>query len=103
MYTLRGKYKQYFLRTSEDGTHVCQPANLKVTPERTLEIFIEDVSYPFSNYPFSPLAMLCHISWAGLLTCRPFSHHAEPFAYGTVLPPSLAPHPQFSPTRPTDA
>lgn len=51
MYTLRGKYKQYFLRTSEDGTHVCQPANLKVTPERTLEIFIEDVS-AISRYPF---------------------------------------------------
>ena len=51
MYTLRGKYKQYFLRTSEDGTHVCQPANLKVTPERTLEIFIEDVS-AISPYPF---------------------------------------------------
>ncbi|PIL33933.1 hypothetical protein GSI_03640 [Ganoderma sinense ZZ0214-1] len=50
VYTLRGKYKQYFLRTSEDGTHVCQPANLKVTPERTLEIFIEDNPLPAGQY-----------------------------------------------------
>ena len=45
VYTLRGKYKQYFLRISEDGEQVCQPANLKVAPDRTLEIFIEDVRH----------------------------------------------------------
>ncbi|KAM5532501.1 hypothetical protein V8D89_013854 [Ganoderma adspersum] len=51
VYTLRGKYKQYFLRTSEDGAHVCQPANLKVTPERTLEmLFIEDSPLPPGQY-----------------------------------------------------
>ncbi|KAI0373437.1 hypothetical protein BV20DRAFT_937418 [Pilatotrama ljubarskyi] len=44
VYTQRGKYKQYFLRISGDGEHVCQPANLKVAPDRTLEIVIEDVS-----------------------------------------------------------
>ena len=43
VYTLRGKYKQYFLRISESGEQVCQSANLKVSPERTLEIFVEDV------------------------------------------------------------
>ena len=42
---MRGKYKQLFLRVLDDGQHVCQPANLKVTPERTLEIFVEDVSW----------------------------------------------------------
>ena len=45
VYTMRGKYKQLFLRVLDDGQHVCQPANLKVTPERTLEIFVEDVSW----------------------------------------------------------
>ncbi|KAH9894803.1 hypothetical protein C8Q73DRAFT_644792 [Cubamyces lactineus] len=44
VYTLRGKYKQYFLRITADGEPICQPANLKVTPERTVEIYIEEVS-----------------------------------------------------------
>ncbi|KAI0743362.1 hypothetical protein C8Q80DRAFT_1106499 [Daedaleopsis nitida] len=43
VYTLRGKYKQYFLRISADGEQVCQSANLKVAPDRTLEICVEDV------------------------------------------------------------
>ncbi|TFK81496.1 hypothetical protein K466DRAFT_440083, partial [Polyporus arcularius HHB13444] len=43
VYTLRGKYKQFFLRISADGEQVCQSANLKVAPDRTLEVFIEDV------------------------------------------------------------
>ncbi|KAI0768811.1 hypothetical protein BD413DRAFT_436433, partial [Trametes elegans] len=44
VYTQRGKYKQYFLRISSDGEWVSQPANLQVSPERTIEIIIEDVS-----------------------------------------------------------
>lgn len=35
---------------------MCQPANLKVTPERTLEIFIEDVSL-LSSYPAIQLSI----------------------------------------------
>lgn len=41
---MRGKYKQYFLRITDDGEAISQPANLKVSDERTLEIFVEDVS-----------------------------------------------------------
>ncbi|EJF60390.1 hypothetical protein DICSQDRAFT_62995 [Dichomitus squalens LYAD-421 SS1] len=48
VYTMRGRYKQLFLRILDDGRHVCQPANLKVSPERTLEIFVEDVSVEVS-------------------------------------------------------
>lgn len=44
VYLLRGEYKRYFLWVSEDGTHVYQPASLKVTTERTFEIYIEDMS-----------------------------------------------------------
>ncbi|KAI0666637.1 hypothetical protein C8Q78DRAFT_983904 [Trametes maxima] len=45
VYTQRGKYKQYFLRIPVDGEPVCQPANLKVASDRTIEIVIEDVSH----------------------------------------------------------
>ncbi|RDX45634.1 hypothetical protein OH76DRAFT_1357469 [Lentinus brumalis] len=48
VYTLRGKYKQFFLRISADGEQVCQSANLKVAPDRTLEVFIEDVGQTVS-------------------------------------------------------
>lgn len=41
---MRGKYKQYFLRITADGKSTSQPANLKVSAERTLEIVVEDVS-----------------------------------------------------------
>ena len=82
---------------------MCQPANLKVTPERTLEIFIEDVSF-LSSYPAIQLSIFLggRISWTCLLTSSSFTHHAEPFASGAVLPHPLAPHPSFSPTRPPD-
>ncbi len=43
VYTLRGKYKQYFLRITADGEQVCQSANLKVALDRTLQIYVEDV------------------------------------------------------------
>ncbi|KAI0644405.1 hypothetical protein C8Q79DRAFT_912641 [Trametes meyenii] len=45
VYTQRGKYKQYFLRIPANGEPVCQPANLRVAPDRTIEIVIEDVSH----------------------------------------------------------
>ncbi|KAI0824032.1 hypothetical protein BC628DRAFT_1323459, partial [Trametes gibbosa] len=44
VYTMRGKYKQYFLRVTPEGEAISQSANLKVTPDRTLEIVVEDVS-----------------------------------------------------------
>ena len=40
---MRGKYRQYFLRvTPEEGVHTSS-ANLKVSLDRTLQIFVEDV------------------------------------------------------------
>ena len=44
VYTLRGKFKQYFLRLPTEGERDCKTANLKVAPDRTLEIYVEDVS-----------------------------------------------------------
>ena len=41
--TMRGKFKQCFLRLPTEGERDCKTANLKVSPERTLEVFIEDV------------------------------------------------------------
>ncbi|KAH9851394.1 hypothetical protein C2E23DRAFT_732936 [Lenzites betulinus] len=49
VYTMRGKYKQYFLRVTPEGEALSQSANLKITTDRTLEIVVEDVgihSYP---------------------------------------------------------
>lgn len=43
VYAMRGKYRQYFLRLSpEEGMHTSS-ANLKVSIDRTLQIYIEDV------------------------------------------------------------
>ena len=50
MYTLRGKFKQYFLRVPIEGERDSRTANLKVTPERTLEIYIEDVRIVLSAH-----------------------------------------------------
>lgn len=44
VYAMRGKYKQYWLRVTAEGGNDCTPVNLKVTPQRTLEVFIEHVS-----------------------------------------------------------
>lgn len=41
---MRGRYRQYFLRVTADGSIDCQPANLRVTRERTLDVFVEFVS-----------------------------------------------------------
>ena len=44
VFAFRGKYRHYFLRvTPEDGIE-CNPANLVVSPELTLELYVEDVS-----------------------------------------------------------
>ncbi|KAH9917914.1 uncharacterized protein BXZ73DRAFT_23077, partial [Epithele typhae] len=44
IYTLRGKFKQYFLRLPTEGEKDLKTANLKVTADRTLEVYVEDVS-----------------------------------------------------------
>ena len=44
VYTMRGKYKQYFLRVTSEGGNDCTPANLKVTRDRTMDVFVEHVS-----------------------------------------------------------
>ncbi|KAH9994945.1 hypothetical protein BJV74DRAFT_770088 [Russula compacta] len=41
--TMRGKYRQTFLRVSADGEETSQSANLKVETDRTLSIIVEGV------------------------------------------------------------
>lgn len=41
---MRGTYKQIFLRVSASGEDTCTSANLKVKPDRTLEVHVEQVS-----------------------------------------------------------
>ncbi|KAL6307871.1 hypothetical protein BKA93DRAFT_726606 [Sparassis latifolia] len=43
VFTMRGKYRHYFLRLTSEGEMECSPVNLTVTMDRTIEIFIEDV------------------------------------------------------------
>lgn len=88
VYTMRGKYKQYFLRITADGKSTSQPANLKVTAERTLEIVVEDVSGNIFSL------------FMGFLDCAPATEPAcrretVRFAHEWVsAPPSArAPHP----------
>ena len=91
---MRGKYKQLFLRVLDDGQHVCQPANLKVTPERTLEIFVEDVSWiscPMAySYIESPLPR-------NVLT-RPLPE--SPSSRHGPHARRSAPYPKLAPSRP---
>ena len=43
MFTMRGKYRQTFLRISADGEEATQSANLKVETNRTLPVVVESV------------------------------------------------------------
>jgi hypothetical protein len=43
VYTLRGKYRQIFMRISADNVLDCMSANIIVTPQRTLDIVVEAV------------------------------------------------------------
>ncbi|KAI0930659.1 hypothetical protein AcV5_007317 [Taiwanofungus camphoratus] len=57
VYTMRGKYRQYFLRVTPENGNDCTSANLRVSRERTIEIFVEDNPLPGgikSEYQYSP-------------------------------------------------
>ena len=43
VYTLRGKYRQYFLRVNANGEAEYGPANLRVEKDRTLLAVIEAI------------------------------------------------------------
>ena len=43
VYTLRGKYRQYFLRVNANGEAEYGPANLRVDKDRTLQAVIETI------------------------------------------------------------
>jgi len=43
VYTLRGKYRQYFLRLNTDGEAEYGSANLRVGKNRTLQVAIEEI------------------------------------------------------------
>ncbi|CAL1707472.1 unnamed protein product [Somion occarium] len=51
VYTMRGKYRQYFLRVTADGVTDCQSSNLKVSKDRTLEVFVEHNPAALSGPP----------------------------------------------------
>ena len=46
VYTLRGKYRQFFLRVSADNVDNIMSANIGVSADRTLDIVVETVSIP---------------------------------------------------------
>lgn len=43
MYTLRGKYRQFFMRVDADNVLEAESCNLGVSNERTLEVVVEAV------------------------------------------------------------
>ncbi|KAJ8468325.1 hypothetical protein ONZ45_g17283 [Pleurotus djamor] len=53
VYTLRGKFRQFFLKVSADNKDEWQSANLVVSSQRTLDVFIES-PYPPGHYRPSP-------------------------------------------------
>lgn len=55
VYTLRGKYRQFFLRVSGDNVDEITPSNLKISSDRTLDIVVEAVR---ENSSFSQLLQL---------------------------------------------
>ncbi|KIK67307.1 hypothetical protein GYMLUDRAFT_863897 [Collybiopsis luxurians FD-317 M1] len=46
VYTMRGKYRQFFLRVHEDSSHEAAPANISITDQRILEIVVESATLP---------------------------------------------------------
>jgi hypothetical protein len=49
VYTLRGKYRQFFLRVSADNIDEITSSNLQVALERTLDIVVEPVRELITN------------------------------------------------------
>ena len=45
-YTLRGKYRQFFLRVSADNVDEFISANVIIQPDRTLDVVVEMVGLP---------------------------------------------------------
>jgi hypothetical protein len=45
-YTLRGKYRQFFLRVSADNVDEFISANVIIQPDRTLDVVVEIVELP---------------------------------------------------------
>ena len=72
MYTLRGKYRQYFLRVNAGGEAEYSSANLRVDKDRTLQAVIEaivrhylqhqDLPNPFENHQPIPIEPIDHTS-----------------------------------------
>ena len=60
VYTLRGKYRQFFLRVSADNVDETSSANIIVTKMRTLDIVIETVRV---------LSLFQSYTWRRLTTC----------------------------------
>jgi hypothetical protein len=57
--TMRGEYKQIFLRVSTDGEVDCKSANLQVSSDRTIKLIVEDVRN-----------LLCNLKSVVLTSCN---------------------------------
>lgn len=55
VYTMRGKYRQFFLRVHDDESNEVYPANLSVSEERTLEVVVETVRHSWHYVSSLPL------------------------------------------------
>ncbi|PFH50923.1 hypothetical protein AMATHDRAFT_3549 [Amanita thiersii Skay4041] len=53
VYTLRGKYRQIFLRVSSENHDNYNSANIGISPDRTLDVVVEKPPQP-GHYPSSP-------------------------------------------------
>lgn len=43
VYAMRGRYRQFFLKVTEDNKDETAPANLSISSDRTIEIVVEVV------------------------------------------------------------
>lgn len=48
MYTVRGAYRQFILKVTEDDRDEFKPSNVSVAPTMTLDLVVEMVRGPFS-------------------------------------------------------
>ncbi|KZT08504.1 uncharacterized protein LAESUDRAFT_724010 [Laetiporus sulphureus 93-53] len=49
LYCMRGKYRQYIMRVTCGGAIKCHTANLLITKQRTLDIYVEDAPHDCDN------------------------------------------------------
>lgn len=79
MYTLRGKYRQIFWRISADGRDECESANISVSTDRTVSLYID------ANPPPGPLPVPPKVPTDLLRSPTPEMETPSPSSYPTPL------------------